>query len=243
MRHPLLLISALMTLAASARTNAPDAPDYAPGDTVPHTYITTHGANPFFTQTPIPDDIFQRMQGHSFSKACTTQRAELRYLRCLHVTADGYTLVGEMVLHKSIADDVLNILRQLYQAHYPIERMRLVDNYGADDQRSMAANNTSAFNFRYVSGTRRVSKHGLGLALDINPLYNPCRRTRTKTIGGKTVTQVIVEPTEGTPYADRSKPSPYRMTRDDLCCRLFRAAGFTWGGDWKHTKDYQHFEK
>lgn len=229
--------------ASKDPATAPEATAYAPGDTVPETYISAHGTASFFSVDPIPDAVFQRMQGGSYSKDCTTSRTALRYLRCLHVTADGYTLVGEMVLHESIAADVLGILRQLYAARYPIERMRLVDDYGADDQRSMAANNSSAFNFRFVSGTRKVSKHGLGLAVDINPLYNPCRRTRTLTVGGKPRTLVIVEPVEGRPYTDRTKQAPYMMQRDDLCCRLFREAGFKWGGDWKHTKDYQHFEK
>ena len=195
-----------------------------------------------FSVEPIPDSVFVRMQGKSYAKGCTTPRSELRYLRCLHVTADGRTLVGEMVLHHSIADRVLTILRKLYDARYPIECMRLIDDYDANDERSMTANNSSAFNFRFVSGTRRVSKHGRGLAVDINPLYNPCRKTITKTQGGKTTTRTVVEPAAGRPYVDRTKRFDYKITRDDLCCRLFREAGFRWGGDWKHTKDYQHFE-
>lgn len=243
MRHVLLVILAFVALAVAASPNVGEKGVPAPGDTLTAAYLKTHGTASLFSVQPIPDAVFLRMRGRSFGPSCTTPRSDLRYLRCLHVTADGYTLVGEMVLHRSIAESVLGILRQLYEARYPIERMRLVDDYGADDQRSMAANNSSAFNFRFVSGTRKVSKHGLGLAVDINPLYNPCRRVRTRTVGGKTTTQVIVEPVEGRPYTDRSRRDPYMMQRDDLCCRLFREAGFKWGGDWKHTKDYQHFEK
>lgn len=196
-----------------------------------------------FSVSEIPDSIFTLMQGRSYRKGCTVPRAELRYLRCLHVDAEGRTHHGEMVLHKSIAHEVLAIFRQLYEAHYPIERIRLVDHYGADDERSMTANNSSAFNFRFVSGTRTVSKHGRGLAIDINPLYNPCVKTVTRTVNGKPVRRQRVEPAAGAPYADRTKKSPYAIVRGDLCHRLFREAGFRWGGDWKSSKDYQHFEK
>lgn len=208
----------------------------------PSPYGDEQAEKDFFTITPIPDSVFVRMQGKSFAANCTTPRSELRYLRCLHITADGRTLVGEMVLHHSIADRVLDILHRLYDARYPIERMRLVDDYDADDERSMTANNSSGFNFRFVRGTRKVSKHGLGLAVDINPLYNPCRKTVVTKRDGKTVKRTQVEPAAGRPYVDRSKTFDYKITRDDLCCRLFREAGFVWGGDWTRTKDYQHFE-
>lgn len=195
-----------------------------------------------FSVSEIPDSIFTLMQGRSYRKGCTVPRTELRYLRCLHVDAEGRTHHGEMVLHKSIAHEVLAIFRQLYEAHYPIERIRLVDHYGADDERSMTANNSSAFNFRFVSGTRTVSKHGRGLAIDINPLYNPMVITKTSTLNGKKRTSIITEPAAGKRYADRGKKFPYKITRNDLCCRLFREAGFIWGGDWPKRKDYQHFE-
>lgn len=232
-----LFIAMLLPTRALA---SPEAP--APGDTLTAAYVKAHDVSAFFMVEPIPDAVFRTMQGHSYRKDCTTPRSELRYLRCLHVTAEGHTLVGEMVLHHSIAERVLAILRKLYEARYPIERMRLIDLYGANDERSMTANNTSAFNFRFVSGTRKVSKHGRGLAVDINPLYNPCRKTVTTQKNGKATTRFVVEPAAGRPYADRTKRFDYKITRDDLCCRLFREAGFRWGGDWKHTKDYQHFE-
>lgn len=241
----LLVLCLLALLPASAVVTSPASGEVVkplPGDTLSTAYVKAHEVATFFAVQTIPDDVFRRMQGKSFAAGCTTPRSELRYLRCLHITADGYTLVGEMVLHRSIADRVLTILRKLYDARYPIERMRLIDDYNADDERSMTANNSSAFNFRFVSGTRKVSKHGRGLAVDINPLYNPCRKTVTTTRAGKTTTRTVVEPAAGRPYIDRTKRFDYKITRDDLCCRLFREAGFRWGGDWKHTKDYQHFE-
>lgn len=234
-RYLLLLLTAFVALSASAVR-------YSAGDTVSADYLRRHGSREFFAVQPISDAVFRRMQGRSYGKSCTTPRSELRYLTCLHTTADGHSVVGEMVLNKRIADKVLDILRQLYDAHYPIECMRLVDDYDASDERSMAANNSSAFNFRYISGTKQVSKHGLGLAIDINPLYNPMVKTRTTTQNGKKITRTIAEPAAGKRYADRTKNFPYKITRNDLCCRLFREAGFVWGGNWSHSKDYQHFE-
>ena len=99
----------------------------------------------------------------------------------------------------------------------------------------MRANNSSAFNFRYISGTKSLSRHSRGMAVDINPLYNPYVRYR----GSRT----LVEPANAKPYVDRSKDFPYKIVKGDLCYRLFKKYGFTWGGDWKNSKDYQHFEK
>lgn len=187
-----------------------------------------------FYITEITDDIFARMKGKSFKDDCTLPREDLRYLHVLHVDAEGNTYEGEMVVNYHIAEDVLEILKELYEAGYPIERMRLVDEYGADDETSMRDNNSSSFNFRFISHTTRVSKHGLGLAVDINTLYNPY----TKVVDGKR----IVEPATGEPYLDRDAEFPYKITEDDLCCRLFLEHGFEWGGHWSDRKDYQHFE-
>ena len=176
------------------------------------------------------------MRGKTYKKNCTVARSELRYIRCLHVDKDGRNIVGEMVVNRTIAADVLDILRKLYDAKYPIERMRLIDYWDADDERAMRDNNSSSFNFRFISHTHTVSKHGRGLAIDINTLYNPYHK-RLK--NGKEV----VEPATARPYLDRSKKHVYMIRKGDLCYRLFKQKGFRWGGDWKYSKDYQHFEK
>ena len=187
-----------------------------------------------FRISEITDEIFERIQGKSFKDDCTLPREDLRYLHVLHVDLNGETHEGEMIVNYHIAEDVLDILRQLYVANYPIERIRLVDEYDADDERSMEDNNSSAFNFRFISHTTRVSKHGLGLAVDINTLYNPY----TKTVDGER----IVEPVTGEPYLDREAVFPYKIDHDDLCFKLFTEHGFEWGGDWEDRKDYQYFE-
>ena len=121
-----------------------------------------------FYISKIPDDIFEKMQGKSYKADCTVPREDLRYLHVLHMGFDGQTKEGELVVNKAIAEDVLAIFRQLYEAEYPIEKVRLVDEYDADDEASMSDNNSSAFNFRFISHTTKISKHGLGMAVDIN---------------------------------------------------------------------------
>ena len=188
-----------------------------------------------FSQQEITDSIFARIEGKSFKENCTTPREDLRYLKVLHYNKEGEELEGELICHKDIADDLLAIFRELHRAKYPIERMVLIDEYDADDEASMRANNTSAFNFRPASGMRRLSKHSTGMAIDINPLYNPLVKHRE----GRT----RVYPSTATPYIDRTRDFPYKIVKGDLCYRLFKQHGFSWGGDWRRSKDYQHFEK
>lgn len=176
------------------------------------------------------------MSGKSYRPGCPVPRSDLRYLRVLHYTLDGTIRTGEMVCHQAVAEDLIRIFRALYDARYPIERMVLIDNYGAQDEPSMLANNSSAFNFRFIGGTRQLSNHSMGCAVDINPLYNPYVKVRRDG-------SLRVSPKAARPYADRKGKFPYKITADDLCCRLFKQYGFTWGGDWRSLKDYQHFER
>ena len=108
--------------------------------------IATYGIKKLFCAEPISDAIFARMQGKSYKADCTIPRSELRYIKALHITLDGVIKRGEMVVNRAISDDIVAILRALFEAGYPIERMVLVDDYNADDEASMAANNSSAFN-------------------------------------------------------------------------------------------------
>ncbi|MBE5914651.1 MAG: M15 family metallopeptidase [Pseudobutyrivibrio ruminis] len=180
-------------------------------------------------------EIFARIKGKSYKDDCTIPVSDLRYLHVLHVGFDGQTHEGEIICNKSIAEDLLEIFEALYEAEYPIEKIKLVDEYNAEDEASMADNNSSCFNFRFISHTTKVSNHGAGLAIDINPLYNPY----VKTVDGA----LSIEPANGAPYVDRSADFPYKIDETDLAYQLFTAHGFTWGGAWSSSKDYQHFEK
>ena len=188
-----------------------------------------------FYISEVPDDIFAKMQGKSYKEDCTVPREDLRYVHVRHMGFDGEAKDGELVVNKAIADDVLAIFEELYKADYPIEKVHLVDEYDADDEASMSDNNSSAFNFRFISHTTRISRHGLGMAVDINTRYNPY----VKTVDGK----LSIEPANGADYVDRSKDFPHKIDHEDLCYKLFKEHGFTWGGDWTHSKDYQHFER
>ena len=160
---------------------------------------------------------------------------ELRCIRVLHVNLDRDTLAGEMVCNKAIADDLVAIFRELFHQGYPIERMVPIYEYGADDEKSMRANNSSSFCYRVIAGSTRLSKHASGMAVDLNPLYNPY----VKTTDGKTV----IQPATAGPYVDRKADYPYKIDEKDAAYKLFVAHGFTWGGAWNSLKDYQHFEK
>ena len=211
--------------------------EWTPAAVVSDEAAKAYSLDSCFKAYPINDAIFARMQGKSFKQNCTMPRASLRYLRVLHRNTEGKTQLGEIVCNQSIANDLLDIFRKLYEAGYKIERITLIDDYNADDETSMRANNTSCFNFRVVSGTTKLSKHSQGLAIDINPLYNPYIHLNN----GK------VEPATGKPYAYnranlRNVKVPIIDTKD-LCYRLFIQHGFHWGGAWKTVKDYQHFEK
>ena len=176
------------------------------------------------------------MQGKTWHNNPYISRDDLRYLRISHYDLEGRTHVGELICNKLIAGKLIAIFRELYKAHYPIQQMRLPDNYDASDERQMRANNTSCFCYRNVSGSKNLSKHARGLAIDINPLYNPYVR-HSKKDGS-----LIVEPETAKKYADRKADFPYKITRSDLCYKLFIQHGFKWGGAWRTLKDYQHFE-
>jgi len=201
--------------------------------------VAATGVSNWFKAEEISDEVFSRMWLKSWKKNCPLDRSDLRYLKVLHRNADGNPQRGEMVVNAAIADKVLTIFRQLYTAGYRIERMVLIDNFDADDESSMRANNSSSFNFRFMTGsTTKISKHGLGLAIDINTLYNPYVKQKSDGTWH-------IEPATGEEYAfnrDNRTDIPYKIDHEDLAYKLFTAAGFEWGGDWTSLKDYQHFE-
>jgi poly-gamma-glutamate synthesis protein (capsule biosynthesis protein) len=142
---------------------------------------------------------------------------------------------------RSVADEVYDAFTEVFESKaFRIERMERIDKYAGDDDASMAANNTSAFNCRYVGGTKILSAHALGIAIDINPIQNPL------------VTQKNVYPPEGKKYAkNRSADVIGIILKDDVVTAAFgkiktSPAGnnWSWGGDWKGArKDYQHFSE
>ena len=191
--------------------------------------------NKGFKISEIDSTIFSRIKGKTFKDDCTLPLEDLRYLNLLHKDIKGNTLNGEMICSKYISKDLIEIFTKLYKENYPIEKIRLMDEYNADDETAMRDNNSSCFNFRFISHTKKISKHGLGLAVDINTLYNPYH----KIVNGKE----IIEPSTAKEYLDRTKKFVYKIEENDICCRLFKEHGFIWGGNcWDDRQDYQHFE-
>lgn len=175
----------------------------------------------------------QRM-GFSHRPGCPVPLTDLRHLRMAYVGFDGRPHVGELVIHEDHAEQVASVFRRLYDARWPIRRMRLVDDYGGDDIRSMSANNTSGYNCRRVAGSRAWSAHAYGAAVDINPMQNP-------DLSGDSVA-----PRAGHRFAttDRSadtQPPPGVITTNGPVVRAFARIGWQWGGTWSSAKDYQHF--
>lgn len=193
------------------------------------------GVEKCFAAQPIPDAIWTRMQGKTYKPNPYIGRDDLRYVRLLHWDYDQQVHLGEMICNKRIADTVVRIFRQLYEARYPIGQMLLPDVYNADDETQMRHNNTSCFCYRAVAGSAKLSKHARGLAIDVNPLYNPYYKNRAD--GTR-----YVQPATAVKYCDRTKDFRYKIDTNDLCYRLFIEAGFEWGGAWKSCKDFQHFE-
>ena len=157
-------------------------------------------------------------------------------LNVQHIDFQGQTRQGTIICNRKITNDLRAIFEALYKAKDPIERIQPISDYDNDDERSMQANNTSCYCYRPIEGSKKLSNHALGMAIDINPLYNPCvKRRKDGTL--------LIQPSTARPYVNRSKTFKYKITKQDLCYRLFIQHGFQWGGSWHSLKDYQHFEK
>ena len=226
----------LFAIPVQANTPSKALTQWRVGAIVSYEEVKAFGVDKCFTQHNIDNALFKRIYGKSFKHNCSIKRDELRYLHLLHYTIDGSIKLGEMICHKDVAKDLINIFRQLYEAKYPIERMQLIDDYNADDITSMNHNNTTCFNYRAVAGSKKLSNHSMGKAVDINPLYNPYVKRRADG-------SYKISPETGRKYADRSRNFKYKIDKDDLAYRLFTKYGFRWGGNYRSLKDYQHFEK
>jgi D-alanyl-D-alanine carboxypeptidase len=213
-------ILALLLIAALAAGGAPAAGGRERG--VP----AFHGR-----AEPIDAELRGRMNGVSWHRGCPVGFAELRLLSVSHWGFDGDVHRGRLVVNRDAAAAILGSMRALYRLHYPIRQMRLVDSYGGDDHRSMAADNTSAFNCRFVAGSPSVwSEHAYGRAIDVNPIENPY------------VTESgYASPPAGARFADRSRQARGLIHRGGPVVEAFAAAGWEWGGNWTWPRDYQHF--
>jgi hypothetical protein len=168
--------------------------------------------------------------GVSWRAGCPSTPDELRVLTLSFVDFAGDAQTGELVVHADDAEAVLQVFRRLYESRYPIQSMRTIDEFGASDDASMDANNTSAFNCRRAVGSGSWSRHAYGQAIDINPLVNPY------------VKGSEVLPPSGDQFTDRQDIHNPAIIRDgDIVVKSFDEIGWFWGGRWTSLKDYQHF--
>lgn len=189
-------------------------------------------AKPVFRVEPVPALLLEKIRAGSWHAGCPVQPEDLRQLTLTYWNFERKPSTGILIVHKDLALEVSQIFRDLFRDGFLIEKMVPVDDYQGDDNASMAANNTSAFNCRDITGqTGKFSNHSWGRAIDINPLTNPY-------IKGEKVL-----PPEGRQYLDRSRAHPGSILNGSLTVKRFARAGWQWGGNWKDRQDYQHFEK
>lgn len=195
----------------------------------------------YFTASEINDNIFAYIDGKSYTENENIHREDLRYLKVLHYNYNHQIQVGELIVNAKIAEDCKNVFYELFQQEYEIESMYLIDKFWTGDSvdsdtYSIENNNTSAFNYRVVPGTSKLSNHAAGYAIDINPLQNPYVKYNKNGEFAKYYKDMEQ-------YADRTSGKPHMITHEDICYQIFTKYGFSWGGDWNSSKDYQHFEK
>jgi len=187
---------------------------------------------------PLSKNIQTVMQKEgSWEKGCPVPLQDLRYLRMPYLGFDHKTHVGEMVVHKDIADEVISIFNELYILGYPINKMKLISNYKANDWQSIEANNSSAFNCRNATGSKKWSKHSYGKAIDINPIENPYI-SRNGHISHKESLRYRKRVHQSDKAEDKAV-----LLKGDKATQIFKKYGWKWGGDWLDVKDYQHFYK
>jgi hypothetical protein len=191
----------------------------------------TAPAGPLFqaSTSALTTAMRNRMTGVSWHPGCPVGLGELRLLRLSYWGFDHAVHQGELIVNTSATAPLTRAFALLFQAGFPIRQMQVVDDFGGDDERSMLADNTSAFNCRLVPGTSVWAQHAYGLAVDINPFENP------EIQGGQ------ADPPAAAAWADRSRSSPAMIRAGDAAWRAFRAIGWIWGGDWRSLMDYMHF--
>lgn len=174
-----------------------------------------------------------RMHGRGFTAddpRCPSLDS-LRVLTLPFVGFDDVTHVGELVVAREIADETVGIFGALFAARFPIASMRPIEHFDGDDDASMAADNTSCFNFRTIPSGDALSHHALGLAIDINPRENPM------------ILRGVVHPASALPYVDRAHVRPGMIVEGGIVLETFLAAGWHWGGTWSDLPDYHHFSR
>ena len=178
----------------------------------------------------LPAGVRELMIGSSWHLGCPVGLNDLRLIKLTYWGFDRQAHRGKLIVHRRGAPSIARVFGKLYDDRFPIRRMLLVDRYGADDMRSMKADNTSAFNCRYRNGVCCTwSQHAYGRAIDINPVENPY------------VGSWGVSPPNGADYVDRTPIRRGMLALRDRAWWAFHAIGWSWGGSWSWPIDYQHY--
>lgn len=186
---------------------------------------------------PISPEIKKRMvDGNSWRKGCPVGLDDLRYLQIRHMDFEGKNKIGELIVHKDVAQNVVKIFEELYTIGYPVRQMKLVSDYKGKDWHSIEADNTSALNCRTATGSKKWSNHAYGKAIDINPIENPYI-SRTGYISHK----ASLKYKKRVHIPSRGLSDKALLLKNDEATKIFEKYGWEWGGDWKDVKDYQHF--
>jgi len=184
---------------------------------------------------PLSEDMKQKMRSSTWREGCPVALENLSAVNVSYIGFDGKKHTGTLIVNDKLAEETLTIFEELYNARFPIEKIRPIEEYQGNDNDSMTADNSSAFNCRAMTDFKnQYSIHSYGYAIDINPLINPYVN------GGS------VEPKEGAAYADRRTYYKGKITAKSGIVQIFAKHGWLWGGSdaWSRTiKDYQHFEK
>ena len=178
-------------------------------------------------QTPAPNAVIARS---TWTEGCPVPPDELSYLMVGFWGFDDRPHTGELLVHTSVAEELVGIFETLFAARFPIEEMRVV---AADELVAPPTgdgNNTTAFVCRPIVGGTVFSQHAFGLAVDINPFHNPYQKGD------------LVLPELATSYLDR-QALPGVIIEGDVVVTAFDALGWDWGGRWNSLLDYQHFSR
>jgi poly-gamma-glutamate synthesis protein (capsule biosynthesis protein) len=187
------------------------------------------------TIAPLGEATFAAMQGASWKDDPRCPRAAaLAEVRLMHLDLDGAVRTGHVIVAAAIAPQTAQLFGRLYAIGFPLRRVEPVDAHDADDDRSMAADNTSAFNFRVVAGTTTLSQHALGLAIDLNPLENPMIWPAVPGAAPRFV------PPDAADFLDRRRVRPGMIVRPGPVTAILDELGWEWGGDWRHVADLHH---
>jgi D-alanyl-D-alanine carboxypeptidase len=175
------------------------------------------------------------MTGVVWDPGCPVSLDDLRSVVVPFVDFSGATQEGRLVVHRDAANAVGDVFSGLFVARFPIAKIEPIEAYGGDDDLSTLDNNTSAFNCRRAVGatgtnTKRWSQHAYGRAVDVNPLQNPYVRANG----------TVLDP-NAERFLDRKLTEPGMAVRGGTLVSLFATHGWKWGGNWRASKDYQHF--